>query len=287
MRIQSDAIFRIGERHVRLGEPCQDYALAGNNATTHFALVSDGCSSGGYTDVGSRVVVHTATGMLDIFAIPDIGSTFADCVALKANALHLKDADLFATFGGVWGAISGVHAVLYGDGAIVSLLRDGRITAQVVEWQNSMPFYPIYARSESHMVRDFTRAHGEETVDACAVTTHVRDVHGAWSIDCVHTRTALDAHRGLHTAYNHDTLGDIAAVFVMTDGVQQVQNKDKSMKPVTEVLQAFTRIQSTEGRFIARRVNRALSDWHKDGSVPIDDVSVAALYLHHNERTMV
>jgi hypothetical protein len=36
--------------------PCQDYALSGVTRHLAYAVVADGCSSGGKTDIGARVL---------------------------------------------------------------------------------------------------------------------------------------------------------------------------------------------------------------------------------------
>ena len=56
MRFHADCSFHIGAQHLRLGLPNQDYALAGNLDDRAYVVVSDGCSSGGRTDIGARLV---------------------------------------------------------------------------------------------------------------------------------------------------------------------------------------------------------------------------------------
>lgn len=57
MDYKTNHAFHIGAQHLSLGKPCQDYAVSGSiNDTTAYAIVSDGCSSGGETDIGARIV---------------------------------------------------------------------------------------------------------------------------------------------------------------------------------------------------------------------------------------
>jgi hypothetical protein len=60
MRLYTDDYFHIGAAHLGSGLPCQDYALSRSTGDMAYAIVSDGCSTGGRTDSGARVVAHTA-----------------------------------------------------------------------------------------------------------------------------------------------------------------------------------------------------------------------------------
>ena len=61
-RYTTDSVFAIGASHVATGKACQDYTLSRASDTYAYAIVSDGCSSGGMTDVGARVLaLATAT----------------------------------------------------------------------------------------------------------------------------------------------------------------------------------------------------------------------------------
>ncbi len=58
MSLKTDHTFQIGLQHLQTGKPCQDFALSGTIADDLvYAIVSDGCSSGGMTDIGARLMV--------------------------------------------------------------------------------------------------------------------------------------------------------------------------------------------------------------------------------------
>src|SRR3990167_9350088 len=56
MLFETDSYFHIGHAHLNAGKPCQDYALAATYGVAAYAIVADGCSTGGKTDVGARIV---------------------------------------------------------------------------------------------------------------------------------------------------------------------------------------------------------------------------------------
>ena len=59
MQFFTDEYFHIGRAHLGNGQPCQDYALSGQTEETAWAIISDGCSSGGKTDIGARLITLT------------------------------------------------------------------------------------------------------------------------------------------------------------------------------------------------------------------------------------
>ncbi len=68
MKFHTDHHFIIGHGHLADGKPCQDYTLSGLVGGGAYAVVSDGCSSAGQTDIGSRIIAIT-TGNAIIEAI--------------------------------------------------------------------------------------------------------------------------------------------------------------------------------------------------------------------------
>src|SRR6266852_5492723 len=94
---KADHSFRIGDQHLRSGMPCQDYALSGVTPSRAYAVVSDGCSSGGRTEIGSAITsLITANLMIHTTLIPSSWHIY-DSLINSRNSLLLDSKDLLAT----------------------------------------------------------------------------------------------------------------------------------------------------------------------------------------------
>lgn len=151
----TDHYFHIGGAHLTGGKPCQDYAISGVCDEMAFAIVSDGCSTGRHTDVGSRLLTLSTAS-----AIRNHWSTHHEIDAMKTplavsvkqnvllagmrDNLELISEDLLATCMYVYVSPGGGIVHVQGDGVVAIKYRDGRIVMHNFEWINNMPFYPIY-----------------------------------------------------------------------------------------------------------------------------------------------
>lgn len=276
MKIASDSIFQIGSQHLRNGMPCQDYAVSGVYPSSCYAIVSDGCSSGGKTDVGSRITALNTAVAVRLFkadhAMIKAERDLRD--ALASRALGLQRPDLLATCGYLVlpdGAAE-ISARLYGDGVIASVGPRGLLMSRY-DWAKNMPLYPQYTADE---IESFISLHGGD-LDAVAAHQHI------------HCRPAdSDPGDELRPLSIRDGIAGFSidiewsrsnTVAVFSDGVTQVQGMD--WRDVVTELMSF---KSTEGEFVKRRMNRFLKDCRKYGNGPIDDISMACIHIDYSDR---
>jgi hypothetical protein len=273
--VHADACFRIGASHLGDGLPCQDYAVAEAAAVLPFAVVSDGCSSSGRTDVGSRLVALAAAVELRAAAEAVDRAAFIRAVAGRAmEAARVLGASLFdmdatlaaaqATPGG------GAAALLFGDGVVAARFPD-RLEVVETDWAGNMPGYPLYAADPERMSAFLAQSEAAAARDGrppCSVRRW-RLVGGA--AEAV-SEEGLSASEGLSgVAARWSETPDVVAV--MSDGASQVSGADRF-----EVVSALTAVKSARtGAFVTRRVNRALAELARAGSLPVDDLSIAAL----------
>ncbi|WP_050400456.1 protein phosphatase 2C domain-containing protein [Bradyrhizobium embrapense] len=269
MRFTVDHSFHIGSQHLRGGMPCQDYALSHTDSDFFAAaIISDGCSSGGKTDVGSRVVAHsTLTAIIENPHLDErsIDRHCHDRDRRAMMALCLKPEDMLATslYIAIWGdrAISRV----VGDGVIAAVHRDGRLVMNKIDWANNMPVYRAYERRDNY--RDFISAHGGP--DALGFSQHVVSWDGEFSLP-------HPVEAGLvGTSIDHD-LQMFRLIAVFSDGVTQVDGMD--WREVVTQLMSF---KSTGGAFVKRRMLRFLKDCQAHGKGPIDDIAMACIHIDH------
>lgn len=263
MPISADAVFRIGAAHLTEGTPCQDYALAEPAAALPFALVSDGCSTSGRTDLGARLLVLAARQVLGRGTVDRCGlrDAILDHALESAARFVLAPGDLDATLGAVQALPGGgLRGLLFGDGFLAARTADG-LEVTAVEWLGNLPGYPAYLRQPDRLEAFLAQSQG------CRIRRW-RLGHCLEDLGC-EDRGPADGLLGLQVDWPPGT--DVAAV--MTDGAAQV-----SGLPWSGVIAELTAIRAARaGAFAARRLNRALGQWARQGHVPQDDLALAAL----------
>ncbi|MEY9237673.1 hypothetical protein ABIF68_005913 [Bradyrhizobium japonicum] len=271
MRFTADHAFHIGSQHLRGGLPCQDYAISKTYPTFAGAVVSDGCSSGGRTDVGARVVAHST--MISLLENPFLDERSIDLRSHQRDqrammALYLEPEDMLATslYVAIWGDKAMSRIVGYGVAAAVT--RDGRLVMNRIEWAGNMPVYRAYERADDY--QQFIAAHGGKT--AQAYSQHVFSPGGD-PVELVIPLTVEDGIVG--SCIDHDVRG-YSHIAVFSDGVTQVDGMD--WRDVVTALMSF---KSTGGAFVKRRMLRFLKDCQAHGKGPIDDIAMACIHIDH------
>ena len=149
LKFHTDSYFTIGNAHLTSGKPAQDHALSGFTKDLACAVIADGCSSGGHTDVGARILT-----LATMQAMRDTRTTSIDAVAqlqkrILSSAqglLGLRKGDLQATCAyACLTPAEGAVVHVQGDGAAAIKRRDGSIVIHHFEWANNAPFYPSYS----------------------------------------------------------------------------------------------------------------------------------------------
>lgn len=257
----ADAWFTTGSSHLVEGTVCQDYALASGAC----AVVADGCSSSPMTDVGARLL---AFGVLDNFAKNNDteGEVAVRLVipeslpptALDASLLHARH------HGGVW------SVGLTGDGVIVARCPDG-LHVSLVEWAGNMPGYMSYgldnARKAAFLEQSEFFADIERRQSFRARGYHISQE------GCIATWVDYrSAEAGLE-GFKARIPADADCVALFSDGVCQV-----SGVPWHEAVATLMDFQGLlSGLFVKRRMRAVLKAWAKEGKVPVDDISMAAV----------
>ncbi|UFX42154.1 protein phosphatase 2C domain-containing protein [Bradyrhizobium sp. 41S5] len=279
MRFTADHAFHIGSQHLRGGMPCQDYALSAAPESGAYAIVCDGCSTGGHTDVGARIVAHSTAVFLADYA----GSRAplpidAACFTNDKNArldLGLSQEDMLATclYAKAYPELPGIHLRMVGDGVVAYRSQSGAIWMARLDWAKNMPLYRAYLEDSNI---SFCKAHADSD-PATTLTCHRRDgqrqiEHRDW--DFAHSlRRSIG---GQEFYLNSEDTGGLVDVAVLSDGVTQVDGMD--WRDVVAELMSF---KSTEGAFVKRRMLRFLKDCQAHGKGPLDDIAMACIHIDH------
>jgi hypothetical protein len=278
MQFTTDHIFHIGGQHLRNGMPCQDYALSGVTPHLAYAVVADGCSSGGKTDIGARVLALATAQVLaqhstaNLPAATDISAYQLATLKASQGLLGLQKDDLLATAGvAVVSAAAGATLSLWGDGVLATLSHTGELRLVRVEWANNMPYYPSYRLAN---LSAFIAAHGGEKASAMTITVATGRLEGPMTLDPSFTVSVTEGANGYHEHLTPEALNSSHFIAVFTDGVMQVEGLEWY-----EVARQLLLFKSTEGAFAIRRMNRFLRDAQSHGKGPQDDIGYAVIQL--------
>jgi len=266
--------------------PCQDYALSGVYDGAAFALVADGCSTGGDTDVGARILARST-----VAAIREHWATFRNALgdttpqeisvrqrvvtAGSREMLGLCNRDMYATCIYQYIAPGGGYVHLQGDGVFAYKMRDGHITMCRYEWMPDnegyvRPFYPAYAADG---YASFIKAHGGDVNEK-------RLTKECWGYTLDEGFKQLrreeftlgEGIRGVTQTITAEELETLDCSAVFSDGVTQIEGLD--WKDAVVQLLAFRR---TRGYFAKRRMIRMIKGIQKSGRAPIDDIAYAVV----------
>jgi len=274
--LQADSGFVIGRSHQDTAKPCQDYALAGHGGALAWALVSDGCSTGGLTDIGARLWVHAARQVLTAAtALPDDLGRLHEQVQAHARPLLQPFAaeDAYATLGLVVGDGERARAALWGDGLVAALSTSGELQCWEVHYALNAPRYPAYDAACDAVAAHLAR--WQQLVrDSEVCIQHLRCDAAGRVLDQHTGRRAAATHPGLWLAW--DDLAPLQALLVCTDGVASTPGRT-ALDSVRELLQ----VRNPNGQFLRRRLGALARSWRRNpgqAQAPVDDLGAAALW---------
>jgi hypothetical protein len=280
----ADHYFQIGGIHLAQGKPCQDYALSGFNGKAACAIVSDGCSTGRHTDVGSRIEVMTT---LEAIKSATLGELTAEegvrVVARKQRelvsaaklALGLTQSDLLATRLYVYLGNKGGYIHVAGDGVIAMKYKSGEIGTSKFEWANNMPYYPAYTDID---LVEFVLAQGGEMESPRlkeTLTTILSD--GSFGPEIVQEYSLRQGVEGILIQIEEDKLQELEFVAIFTDGITQIENIHWVV-----AVQNLLSFKSTEGDFAKRRMIRGIKQLSKSGNNPLDDIAYGVIRIKNS-----
>ena len=291
MKFGADCHFNIGAEHVSGGKPCQDYAISGNHDGIAFAIVSDGCSGGGNTDVGARLITLSAAAAIREHW--DIEKNVTDASTAQAievrrrmvlggikETLKLERDDMLATELYVCLTSKGGYVHVWGDGVVAFVYVGGRIKLHRLDWPKSTPFYPSYI--DSNDVPGFIDEHGGDVASPVLceqVYEYVPAPEDRLSATSTVFHSIVDGIKGIHFPITADELNQLAFVVVFSDGVTRMDNVD--WKDAALDLLNF---KTATGVFAKRRMINFVREVRKKGRGPLDDIAFGVVSIVHDSE---
>jgi hypothetical protein len=276
MKFSVDHHVLIGQLHIQKGKYCQDYALSRSLPGAAFAVISDGCSKGGETDIGSRLVaLLTAQAILGIPSIIHNSTSIpiARQIPLLESISHLGIVanDLLATSIVAYASDEGGFVFIEGDG-IVALRGKGELEIFKYSWAKNMPWYPAYG-IDAHETERFVRLQGSDLKTESVDVEH-------WIGDNPGNNAKLmlgEGIKGFHGGFSPEDLADLDCIGIFSDGLCQIEGLD--WKDAVRELMSF---KAGAGYFVKRRLNAFIEKHLELKQLPQDDLSFAAIRINHD-----
>ncbi len=290
-----DSFLKIGHSH----EQCQDYILTGSDPCPYIIL-ADGCSGAKDSDIGARLLCHTALkylkknqSRLDRLDPPEkvgqdiiVDAAFALKVHFNTRIDCLDSTLIIAyKFQGYY------HIYMYGDGVVFSIDTNDIINYTHIHYSPNAPGYLRY------------RIDGYEKYQNTNVDK-LRDTHAGMN--------SCDSMEPWHHIIHE---GDIKTLLIASDGIEsfiyneQVRYKSLYFKllyamknanphlisgvegdiPVVitpkekelkweNVVGEMIDFKNTNGVFLKRRVKKVMKNYLKKGFINDDDLSIGCFY---------
>lgn len=274
--MNSDAHFVIGTSH----RVCEDYAIAGNCENRGpYAIVSDGCSSSSNTDIGARLLAHSAK-----LAIERTQSFYSEGVIWQAagvtNAVGLPhtclDATLLAIYMNDVHGEQGCRIYAAGDGVLAARNRHepDKWWVASINFSCEAPGYLRYLLDKKWTQEFFD-------IDGGAIRTVEFSDFVDGELSPSHSLTQdLRLMPVDRWSYSPTILTDVFdLVLVMSDGIRSIQDQSGNPMPLEETVSRLLRFKGLNGEFVTRRMNRFLRDLERDGYAPSDDLSIGGVHL--------
>lgn len=262
--MNTDCAFWIGSTH----QVCQDYGIAGQGAV----ILSDGCSSSPDTDIGARLLAHSAA-RLSPKAL-DRPECAVRAAAKCAGLLGLPNTCLDATLLTIHAENGAFTVRCVGDGVVALGRQDGGIDVFSVAFAASYPLYPSYFLDDARRAQWTAQANNAKTLQQWTLTPGGAANEG----ETRKSENAVECFSGTAVEYRFAAiLSD--GVHSFTQTVPTETSRTTVAVPVTAVLAELLAFKSSRGQFVERRVAAFRKECLKRGWQHSDDVSLGVIWL--------
>lgn len=258
--ISTDTFLKIGKTH----QVCEDYIISGDRPIK-YVILSDGCSSSKNTEMGARILCHLAKQYLRYrsydYIFPNLdynqmGLWIIHNAELTARQLGLPVSCLDATLIISYEHRGRFHIYMYGDGAIVTEKNNEVVSVMEIEYSKNAPYYLSYRIDPERM--DLFYKMGQTLT----------------------IKTIFEKQWANTYAYDYKTIFRFDAdifpkLLICSDGISSFM-KGTEPEQTIEIAKEFLAYKSTQGKFLKRRLKRAIKIYEANGINHNDDLSVGA-----------
>lgn len=285
MPMHTDVFLKKGNKIIMKNKMsvCEDYIIHGDSELGFkYVILSDGCSSSPQTDVGARLLVHTAKQYLQrtIKKVLEEENSHFHYYDLAYKVIHLADVSALSLLGLHPNSLDATLFILfecnnqlwfygYGDGYVLFRNINGETGYYKITCENNAPNYLSYqldpARSDALMAAvDPKGIQVEKTI-----MKEDRDSSYTESAYYGYNRTKP----GLILKFE---LSEFTEVLIASDGIGSF---DEELISDRQVIKDFTDFKNTNGEFIRRRVGRAFKLYDRKEYIHTDDIAIGGFTI--------
>jgi len=253
-----------------VNKTCQDYSLYGDNPFP-YAIICDGCSSSRFTDVGARLLAHTAKNVLFEIITDDriieynlikitICNRISSLLKLLEIPIECMDATLIISF------IKNdyINTIMFGDGQLFTYFNNEHFNLKTIEYKNNMPYYLSYEMVENKKRKESYK----ELYKNDNLTKEIK----------IEDKDYLQIvkYKYNKVTYCKTNIKNVKFYLIMSDGTESFINRITGERVKhNEIVDMFSSFKNYNGEFIKRRVKKAIEILAKESIYNTDDISVA------------
>lgn len=246
--MEINSFFQIGKEH----KVCEDYALHGL-LPFPYVILSDGCSSNEFTDIGSRILSVITQKNLSQFN-PEKKELFLEEIIVQANeAINLlginKDA-LNGTLILIFNFNNKIYSMLVGDGCLIYSNKKNETISIIHEYEMNYPYYLNYF--------------GKNISNEKKLIIKENDTNKSYEYDFI-------------KLYEFEE-SEINWIVASTDGIFSFSNGSE-LYDFENIKNSIADFKSFKGDFIERKMKRIIKNLNKEGFYNSDDWSLGGIFL--------
>lgn len=281
--INIDSFLKKGKQHFI----CEDYIIHGE-CPIPYIILSDGCSSSENTDIGSRILCRCALNVLNEklnFRFPDaelnnpnywnFGRRIIEKAKDVMDLLKLKktvlDATLIISY--IWNDI--VWVLMFGDGLVTYKFSSSSfIHYKEIKFDINAPYYLNYLIDKDRDLAYYQNQNKEFITISESSYMDDKLINKSKKYD--HSNSDIFIY-----GYPIDSLEFLA---ISSDGIDSfIDNKGNSLDYKESIIKDFTSFKNTNGKFVKRRLSKAISEYEKFNFKHLDDISFGCFYFSEDK----
>lgn len=250
--IFSDYIFSIGKEH----KVCEDYVIV-DNEKIPMIIVSDGCSSSDFSDIGARLLSFNAKRFiqehfLSLISNKEYVKEIFQQTFLYNKAISLNEKSLDCTLLFAFIYKEELHYFVIGDG-IVNYKKNNQVFTQNFSFKDEKVFYGNYFNNVSRL--DFY---------------HKNNL--SLKIENISSKENSIIETKDYIYYNSLNVNELDYFFLSTDGLLSCSSDTVTSK---KIFFEFLDFKNLKGEFIQRRYKNWVKKINKEGINHADDIGIA------------
>ncbi len=287
MKINTDSMLEIGSSH----DICEDYILHGiteNNIP--YIILSDGCSSSKYTDVGARILTHKVKKYINNHLCYLNESIFLEKtydylpinIIYEANhiieELNLPQSCLDCTLLFMFIIEGKCYIYRYGDGSVIIEFTDNTIQINSVQFMKNNPYYMSYLLNPK-LNEDYFENIGENYLNKVYTLKDENNV-----VLCDFKDSLVDINKRSVQAID---LKDVKNILISSDGIDSFLDKTNGENtPAEELIYHILNFKNLNGNFLKRTLKSkkgVFNQLRKQNIINFDDISIGCFNIQHED----